>query len=339
VSLATQQRLLTAFGAANPPPSFFSEPGTGDTEAATEAEAAAGQGLPATVQAVKKSLYERDFAGAFATPQRRAAYVARWSAGRAVGYAALFAAVLHHVRSRGDEEEGDRHDQATGMGGDDEDGLAAPRRRGVVACCLGGGAGAELAGLAAAAWESSAAGGSEHVSIAARLVDAADWSAELSRLHGALAASEGSSVSLEFRQRDVLDLAPAELRSLLADAGLVTLMFTLNELFTVSVRRATALLLALRSAIKLGGLLLVVDSAGSYATVKLGGAEKKYPMQWLLDHTMLGNGGAEAKESAAAEWVKIRGEDSTWFRVPPQLKYPLDLENMRYQLHLYRRSG
>jgi 25S rRNA (uracil2843-N3)-methyltransferase len=270
VSPAVQQRLLGAFIAALSP-LFDADDG----------------GLRATVRAVKKSLYERDFAGAFATPQRRMAYVARWSAARAVGYAAVFAAALRHV---------------------DKDAPAV--------CCLGGGAGAELAGLTAVA----------NRPIVARLVDAADWSAELARLHDALAAIP-NTVALEFRHRDVLDLAPAELRSLLAGAGLVTLMFTLNELFTASVRRATALLLALRSAIAAGGLLLVVDSAGSYATVQIGGAEKRYPMQWLLDHTMLGDG-----------WTKIRGEDSTWFRVPRELEYPLELENMRYQFHLYRRS-
>jgi 25S rRNA (uracil2843-N3)-methyltransferase len=349
VSLAIQQRLLTAFATAHPSPSFFvSASDAIDAEADAGAEAVGGGGLSAAVQAVKKSLYERDFASAFATSQRRTAYVARWSAGRALGYAAVFAGVLRHLcDGDGNEQERDQDLDMADTEDEDKDVEAgrgnpeAPRpRRTVVVCCLGGGAGAELAGLTAAVWAAPPA----HVSVTARLVDAADWSTELSRLHDALVASEtattygGPSVSPDFRLGNALDLTPVELKSLLAGAGLVTIMFTLNELFTASVRRATALLLALRSAIKVGGLLLVVDSAGSYATVKLGEAEKRYPMQWLLDHTMLGSSG-EAGEDCVAEWIKIRGEESTWFRVARELQYPLELENMRYQLHLYRRSG
>ena len=348
VSLAIQQRLLTAFATAHPPASFFVAT---DAEVDAGAEAVGGGGLPAAVQAVKKSLYERDFAGAFVTPQRRAAYVARWSAGRALGYAAVFAGVLRHLcDGDGNEQERDQDldmDDAEDEDEDVEAGRGNPeaprRRRTLVVCCLGGGAGAELAGLTAAVWESTSSGGSERFRHRATcrcggLVDGAVPPARRPRGIGDCDGRRRASVSPDFRQLgNALDLTPVELRSLLAGAGLVTIMFTLNELFTVSVRRATALLLALRSAIKLDGLLLVVDSAGSYATVKLGEAEKRYPMQWLLDHTVLGSSG-EAGEDCVAEWIKIRGEE-TWFRVPRELKYPLELENMRYQLHLYRRSG
>ena len=52
-------------------------------------------------------------------------------------------------------------------------------------------------------------------------------------------------------------------------SALVTLMFTLNELYKISISRTTTLLLTLTSIMEPGSLLLVVDSLGSYSTVKL----------------------------------------------------------------------
>ena len=56
-------------------------------------------------------------------------------------------------------------------------------------------------------------------------------------------------------------------------------------------------------------------------------------MKWLVDHVLLGEG--EGKDGA--EWEKIVEDDSRWFRLPEGLSYPIALENMRYQIHLYRR--
>ena len=84
-------------------------------------------------------------------------------------------------------------------------------------------------------------------------------------------------------------------------------------------------------------MLLVVDSPGSYSTVSLNGADKNYPMQWLLDHTLLADtSGGKAKEEVRM-WEKVQEDDSRWFRLDDRLSYPIELENMRMQLHLYRR--
>jgi 25S rRNA (uracil2843-N3)-methyltransferase len=84
-----------------------------------------------------------------------------------------------------------------------------------------------------------------------------------------------------------------------------------------------------------GTLLLVVDSPGSYSTVSLNGAEKKYPMQWLLDHTLLDEG----PKGDTAAWSKLTEDESKWFRLDTRLRYPIELEDMRFQLHLYRRTA
>ena len=83
---------------------------------------------------------------------------------------------------------------------------------------------------------------------------------------------------------------------------------------------------------------MVIDSAGSYSEVTLNGNTKKYPMQWLLDYTLLENCKRETT-SGSITWTKIQGNDGVWFRLPEGLKYPLELENMRYQIHLYKRES
>ncbi|RYC57749.1 hypothetical protein CHU98_g8463 [Xylaria longipes] len=93
-------------------------------------------------------------------------------------------------------------------------------------------------------------------------------------------------------------------------------------------------------------------------------------MQWLLEHTLIPppsrrkTAGAEERppadegdqqkpteeekkeeekkeeegeeEKDGIRWEKIESRDSVWFRVADGLRYPIPLENMRYQMHLYR---
>jgi len=163
---------------------------------------------------------------------------------------------------------------------------------------------------------------------------------------------------------------------------LITLLFTLNELYTTSgIGKTTKFLRSLTLVTPRGTLLLVVDSPGSYSEASVGkeGAKKKYPMQWLLDHTLLysskesdaakqrraekeaekaraaaGHGAEEESEQKQDEqertqegeqhqqqgvtWEKVEehSHESMWFRMPEGLRYPIALENMRYQMHLYR---
>lgn len=229
------------------------------------------------------------------------------------------------------------------------------------------------------------------------IIDIAPWSSLLQTLHTAIttppplslyasAAARAKNVALvqpeelmwRFVQRDILDLRAQELRSMLLGkglgvgeggegegegegegVGLVTLMFTLNELYNSSIAKTTRLLLELGEeggVVRKGGLLLVVDSAGSYSMVGgLGGVDddgagreggggregregKKYPMKWLLDHTLLDSASSGGGEGGGGrKWEKLREEDSRWFRWGEEVRYPIKLEDMRMQVHLYRR--
>ncbi|KAI1819549.1 hypothetical protein F4861DRAFT_127437 [Xylaria intraflava] len=124
-------------------------------------------------------------------------------------------------------------------------------------------------------------------------------------------------------------------------AVLITLLFTLNELYTTSgTKPTTTFLRALTAHAPPGSLLLVVDSPGSYAETAVGKEGRRYPMQWLLHHTLVppsgSQSGSEGEEEKRARWERIESHDSIWFRVAEGLRYPIPLENMRYQLHLYR---
>jgi 25S rRNA (uracil2843-N3)-methyltransferase len=170
------------------------------------------------------------------------------------------------------------------------------------------------------------------------------------------------ALTTSFLQADLLAMSRSQLESAIsvprpsgsdmAPAVVVmTLLFTLNELYTTSVAKTTRFLLDITAIAGRGSTLLVVDSPGSYSEAGVGKAnregegeekkeadgggssgKRKYPMQWLLDHTLLGSGTEDEPL-----WEKVLGEESRWFRLNEQLRYPISLENMRYQVHIYRR--
>jgi 25S rRNA (uracil2843-N3)-methyltransferase len=96
----------------------------------------------------------------------------------------------------------------------------------------------------------------------------------------ALAAAANFGVT--FRQDNILEMTGSQLVDILGGQPgqpmLLTLLFTLNELYTSSIGKTTAFLLNLTATVKSGSLLLVVDSPGSYSETTVGTAAKKYPM-------------------------------------------------------------
>lgn len=184
------------------------------------------------------------------------------------------------------------------------------------------------------------------------LLDIADWNKVIEKLHQGLTTPSSATSSpllssstliSSFQALDVLFLPQSYFdEHYSSQPMLLTLLFTLNELYTASISKTTAFLLKLTIAVKKGTLLLVVDSPGSYSEAKVGNGEgKKYPMKWLMDHVLLDSGksknGSDEEDVEEVKWEKIMEDDSRWFRLPEGLQYPIPLENMRYQIHLYRR--
>ena len=243
--------------------------------------------------------------------------------------------------------------------------------------CIGAGAGAELVALGAFLnhivgplrenVQPLSCKADTHAMLEVNAIDIADWSPILRELYSSMTTaprlSQYASVkaqasnqplinSVNFKLRctksDILKMDSTDLDDAFAGAILVTMMFTLNELYSTSISTTTNLLLSLTMLLSPDALLLVVDSPGSYSTIELGAGSdanasndrKKYPMSWLLDHTLLTDASTGSPKNGSLErprWEKLISRDAEWFRLPDELKYPIDLEDMRYQLHLYRR--
>ncbi|KAF2011412.1 hypothetical protein BU24DRAFT_280610 [Aaosphaeria arxii CBS 175.79] len=286
------------------------------------------------LQEVKGHLYNRDFLTAFGRNDYLEVYAARWSPSRALGYLDIFASLNDLNLS-------------TPSVNQQED------RREIV--CIGGGAGAEIVALGGylAYLQRTNQMPSPQPQMNIKSIDIADWAIVGDKLHQHLttappisqyasASAKASNVPLldsdllnvSFKHADVLNLDASTLRPLFQGVKLVTIMFTLNELYSTSLALTQKFLLNLTECLDEGAQLLVVDSPGSYSTVTLNGAEKKYPMKWLLDHTLLKQG----PKGEEPPWTKVIEDESRWFRLQTELNYPIELENMRSQLHLYSRS-
>ncbi|OCK74135.1 hypothetical protein K432DRAFT_210406 [Lepidopterella palustris CBS 459.81] len=309
------------------------------------------------LQQVKQHLYNRDFSKAFGRIEYLEVYAARWSPSRALGYLQVFNDISDHLLASQKVFNAQNEDSAMRIS------------------CLGGGAGAEIVALAGFEnlLKQQARNKNEcpilssnkkecmvrTQSFGINAIDIANWSSVVQNLFNCIttapplskyasAATQAANAPLanleSFQvaccQYDLLSADFSELSPLLKDAGLVTLMFTLNELYSTSISHTQKFMLNLTSCVRPGTLLLVVDSPGSYSTVSLNGTERKYPMQWLLDHNLLRNtitATSDDQEEKEIPWEKLVTDESHWFRLPEGLKYPIELENMRYQLHLFRK--
>ncbi|KAI0849225.1 hypothetical protein F5Y00DRAFT_68909 [Daldinia vernicosa] len=330
----------------------------------------------AVLRKVKQALFERDFDAAFGSAQQQhlEVYAARWSPPRALCYGQILRRIADEFlepllllqlttttdygRAVSVEEVEVDDEVELGRVSPTLDDLAeqeeedAGRDGGGITLrmlAIGGGA-AEIVAFAEYLRSAGAA-----VSGDLTLLDTGSWGQVVQKLQAGLttpppvskyasAAAKATSAALieptgrlrsTFVQQDVLQLDGPGLSSLLGQTPLlVTLLFTLNELYTSGgIKMTTAFLRNLSAAIPAGSLLLVVDSPGSYSEAAVGKEAKKYPMQWLLDHTLLQ---ADKLPAEGCRWEKIQSHDSVWFRLSEKLRYPIDLQDMRYQMHLYR---
>lgn len=315
--------------------------------------------FPVMLQEIKQALFNRDFAAAFGREDYLQAYAARWSPTRTLCYATVLAGIdeyLEQITFLEDEDSmdtGERswvsNDRASGEPGQVVDEMATlklgePATGKKLKLLSIGGCAAEHVAFASYLQQAGSRGN-------LTLLDSGPWSQvvsllqtqittppELSKYASAAARASNTALlseeqlSTDFVQHDVLSLETDKLHNLVGARPLaVTLLFTLNELYTSSgIGKTTKFLRTLGEVLPGGSLLLVVDSPGSYSEAAVGKEKKRYPMQWLLDHTLLE---AQTKDYS---WERLESEDSVWFRLPEGLSYPIQLENMRYQMHLYR---
>ncbi|KAI0144048.1 hypothetical protein F4776DRAFT_454965 [Hypoxylon sp. NC0597] len=311
-----------------------------------------------TLQKVKQALYNRDFEAAFGSEQYLEVYAARWSPARALCYSRILNQIaddLHPLLlatptataawAESDEDEVERGRLSPTV--DLEEGTTSSSTLRMLAI---GGAAAEIV-----AFGDYLHGAGHGVVGDLTLLDTGPWGEVVRKLHTGLttppslskyasAAAKAANAALiepatrlrsTFVQQDVLQLDSNSLSKLLGQTPLlVTMLFTLNELYTSGgIKMTTAFLRNLTVTIPAGSLLLVVDSPGSYSEAAVGKEAKKYPMQWLLDHTLLQT---DKLPLEGCTWEKLNSHDSIWFRLVEGLRYPIELQDMRYQMHLYR---
>ncbi|KAI8378530.1 hypothetical protein BD560DRAFT_389642 [Blakeslea trispora] len=186
--------------------------------------------------------------------------------------------------------------------------------------CIGSGSGSELAAIAAAMTRVPA----ERQRVRLVMQDIGDYHTVLASFENTIREKwllSEEQLKCTYEQNDVLDTTDPKIDKRLAEADLITFMFVINELF---VKKAAAMTLVQKmvKSMKKGAHLLVVESAGSFSHLKVG--SKTYMVYTLLD--------------AIQDLELVIGEDSRWYRHPEHLKYPIDVQNMRYFIRLYRKK-
>ncbi|TFB06203.1 hypothetical protein CCMA1212_002240 [Trichoderma ghanense] len=296
----------------------------------------------ARLQSIKQALFNRDFDAAFGAEENLQAYAARWSPTRALCYSSIFQTIAHYIDTASPSDDIDVNADSS-------------EPRGTITTtkmlCIGGCAAEQIA-FASHIHQQASSG-------TLSLLDAGPWASVTQLLQKhitspptlskyASAAAKASNTPLlqqgrletTFTQADVLSLESNALQEIIGTEPLtVTMLFTLNELYTNGgIGKTTQFLKLLGRVLPHESLLLVVDSPGSYSEAAVGKEKKRYPMQWLLDHTLLDPRPAAVQSRGDYEWEKLESHDSVWFRLPEGLNYPIQLENMRYQMHLYQKK-
>jgi 25S rRNA (uracil2843-N3)-methyltransferase len=332
------------------------------------------------IQTLKGLLYNRDFDSAFteANEDLLRAYALRWSASRSLGYAGLLKGILTWMKEEEGNTRGRARSQnpctrvvsiGGGAGAEIAALAAAWRDMGSGEQSLEERVGNVSLEDAEKQDEKSTEGEAQSASapsLSVMAVDIGNWSNVVDRLSRTITSANvpfpsttkyrppllsekvaSETFSVAFQRADVLTIAEEDLKEVLVGPSsspftsiLVPIMFTLNELFSTSMPKTTGFLLRMTEILPAGAVLLVVDSPGSYSTLKLGKGpdgepqERNYPMKFLLDHTLL--------NVAKGKWECVNTQDSRWWRRDaPRLRYEIgegvSLEDMRFQMHVYRR--
>lgn len=276
------------------------------------------QDLSNQIQKIKALLYDRKFLEVFEDAALLEAYVARWVPSRALAFRELLGGsdyLLRALKGKG---------KARAIEATDE----APQRTSIVA--LGGGACSELLALASIASELE----ESRPALGIELVDIGPYEPIVDIFDRALRLRYAGQSQVRFHLMDILE--PPKLEDLLVNSSIVTLLFTLTELFLQSRAKTIELLRRLTRSTSKGALFLVADSANEEASsLAVGSSGRAYDLGTVLDGLLCR---AEV-EGQRASWECVEREDSKWFRLREGLqeRYPIKLENTRYWMRLYRR--
>lgn len=332
--------------------------------AATLDRALADPNLTVKIQQIKALLYEKRFLEVFEREQWLDIYAARWVPSRALAFREIFTdvglferqeemATFLAVAGKGKVKEVETDlTQAVAEVSLDEQ---TPSQN---VLCIGGGAGSELVALAGIVADSlnNNQGTTSLPALNVHLLDIGPYGSLIERFQAEavyrLVAPSTTSVSAAFHQIDVLSPAAVPLFERLLEPNstssappIITLLFTMTELFLQSRPATIALLGTITRLAPRGTLFLVVDAANEEASaVSVGKEGRSWSLGTVMDGVLSAppprQEGEDPAERPRPAWRKLEAEDSKWFRLREGLQdhYPVKLENTRYWLRLYRRN-
>jgi 25S rRNA (uracil2843-N3)-methyltransferase len=340
------------------------------------------EALKPVLYKVNDAILRKDLDAAFAEEEHLEAYAIRWSPSRALGYAQLLAwicaeraddACIQQLISNVSDQSAAK---VVCFGGGAAEimafsGLLRHSRPSEAAGKPSTPATTEVSDSLEAPKISAATTSAETPLLHLSHVDIANWTSVLSKLEQGLntppvlskyasATARATNASFlspgavehSFTRADILNSSTEDLRATIGSApALLTLLSTLNDLYTTSMPRTTAFLKKLTEAAPQGSLLLVVDAPGAHTEITVSNAEgeeekRKYPMNLLLDFALVpkpsmkktaGRKAGENDEEAGPKWEKVLEKSSLAYRLREGLRYPGSLENLRFQVHLFRR--
>ena len=151
-----------------------------------------------------------------------------------------------------------------------------------------------------------------------------------------------------FVQADILDMSTEDIHALVGSSPiLVTVFFTLHDLYSTSIPKTTSFLRNLSTVSPKETLLLVVERQG--ASVSLSstrneeGGKGEYPVSWLLKNSLTPSVKEEEDDNTIVSvplimWEKLIEDENRQYRLPEKvLRYPASLENLKIQTHLFKR--
>lgn len=326
------------------------------------------EALKPTLQEINDAVVARDFERAFGGEGNREAYVIRWAPSRALAYANAVAGLCKEFpdeawvtrfaeQSKNGNLTAAAKVVAFGGGAADLMALTAAVRH-LHPYAAGASEETSTTTMDTRPQETNDSG-----LLDLHLVDAFDWSAVISSLElgskippvlskYASAAARASNAALlssaalrvTFTQAEIFDMSRERLREVLGTKScLVTLMMTLDELYKTSIPKNTLFLRRLTAEAAKDSLLLAIDTPGASYQVPTNsndsdGDARTYTMQWLMDRVLLEQPKNVEGQPGQASWKKLVNDGNRHHRLHEKLKYPASLENLKLQVHIYKRT-
>eukprot|EP00842_Homolaphlyctis_polyrhiza_P002442 jgi/Hompol1/3199/HPOL_003160-RA len=296
-----------------------------DAFAVTLADPSFGERL----RTIKDLFLSRDFAAIFTNHELLPVYAAEYLPGRALCYRDIFMRI---------------------------DELRSTLAAGGHVLCLGAGCGSELLGIA-----STIHAMPSHPTLTVHIQDLSSYGSVIPALESELRsrfALPNESLAIETSVSDLTDTNAVEssLVPLIARSKLITAMFVLNEILSTSKRGFTALISKLLQHMQKDAYLLVVDSAGSFSEVAVGSSSSSSSSSQPVSNgsqqqsSETDSPASAAQQSTGRVYMSfdlldaiqalriVSSYDAIWYRFPPQVSFPLKLNNMRYFLRVYQKK-